>query len=189
MPLILTDATNNFKNSVKRMRSGPLRERARAAGKENMPLGQSTASSALPNIIVTAASRQKLLDHPSRWEPKNGKIIIKVSVKETDDIWRFKVPHDISLCTFQDKVEHKVGFPVYFVRTPGTFHPRITNESEFSAWVAGRIQDGRNTPLTAHPVKLSDVPLALLSRPPFDTTRISSRDTPRLLRLQGSAEF
>ncbi|KIP09899.1 hypothetical protein PHLGIDRAFT_45214, partial [Phlebiopsis gigantea 11061_1 CR5-6] len=84
-----------------------------------------------------------------RWDPVGGKIIIKVSVPSTDDIWRFKVQEHVSFRAFRAKVELKVGFAVVFTdRDPAG--RRIVSEDAFRRWVAGRVKNGRNYPITAH---------------------------------------
>ncbi|KIJ61442.1 hypothetical protein HYDPIDRAFT_115911, partial [Hydnomerulius pinastri MD-312] len=56
-----------------------------------------------------------ITDSPdSKWGLKNGKITIKVFVPSTDDIWKLKVPHTITLSRFTSKVLSKLGFHVAF---------------------------------------------------------------------------
>lgn len=89
-----------------------------------------------------------LNDNPRKWDPVDGKIIVKVRVPATDDIWRFKVAEDVSLVAFQQIVEAKVGFPVILGRSELDV---ISEEMQFKRWVEGRVRNGRNTLLTARP--------------------------------------
>ncbi|KIK73883.1 hypothetical protein PAXRUDRAFT_58629, partial [Paxillus rubicundulus Ve08.2h10] len=50
----------------------------------------------------------------SKWAPENGHIIIKVFVPSTDDIWKLRVPHDITLFSFTSKVTSKLGLSIAF---------------------------------------------------------------------------
>ncbi len=140
MPSILTDATNGFRNGLRRMTSGQLVDRPRPKGKENYPSDAQLNGSASPTFSSF---------DPHRWDPIDGTIVIKVSVPATDDIWRFKVPQNISLRGFRAKVELKVGFAVMFAESSTTHSRRITSEENFKRWTAGRVKDGRNRPLVA----------------------------------------
>ena len=133
---ILSDATNGFRNGLRRMTNAHP-DRPLAKGKENYP---SVASPTQP--LATSADRH-------RWDPVDGRIIIKVSVPSTDDIWRFKVHENISFRAFRAKVELKVGFAVVFTDGDPAGR-RIISEDAFKRWVAGRVKNGRNHPLTAH---------------------------------------
>jgi hypothetical protein len=137
---ILSDATNGFKNGLRRMTTTSA-DRPLANGKENYPSRPQGHSS--PSTI------QPLSADPHRWDPVNGMIIIKVSVPSTDDIWRFKVPDNISFRGFRAKVELKVGFAAVFMEKDVTGR-RIVSEEAFRRWVAGRVRNGRNYPLVVH---------------------------------------
>lgn len=138
---ILADATNQFKNGIRRMRSSQL-DRPLPRGKENYP-----STPRAPSGPTLTPSSQAAADS-RRWDPVDGMIIIKVSVPSTDDIWRFKVSETISLRAFRAKVELKVGFAVVF--TDGeAIGRRILSEDGFKRWVAGRVRNGKNRPITA----------------------------------------
>ncbi|KAI0791443.1 hypothetical protein BC629DRAFT_1439796 [Irpex lacteus] len=110
------------------------------------------------------------------WAPVDGKIIIKVSVPCTDDIWRFKVPHDVSLRTFRRKVELKVGLSVSFLdpRVSPTDQDagergrgwevgkKVSTEEGFRRWIDGREQD------QVHPSGGPFSPNAALATPMLD---------------------
>lgn len=139
---ILADATNGFKNGLRRMTS-PQSERPLAKGKENYPSQSRNVSSPSPTQPSDA-----LVDL-HRWDPVDGMIIIKTSVPSTGDIWRFKVPENISFRAFRAKVELKVGFAVAF--TDGDMSGRqVVSDDGFKRWVAGRVKKGRNRPITVH---------------------------------------
>lgn len=145
---ILADATNGFRNNVRRMRSRTLWDQPRTFGKENIAPYLHLAT--VPDVLVTnTLSRPSTPRNsdPHKWDPVDGKIIIKVHVPVTDDIWRFKVPEDVSLSTFHQKVEAKVGFPVVL----GISELSTISETQFQQWVGKRVRNGRNTPLTARP--------------------------------------
>ena len=137
---ILSDATHGFKNGLRRM-ANVSTERPLAKGKENYP-SPSHGLSAPPAPQSSSAN-------PHRWDPVDGKIIIKVSVPSTDDIWRFKVPENISFRAFRAKVELKVGFAAVFLDKEPAGR-RIVSEEAFRRWVAGRVKNGRNYPLVVH---------------------------------------
>ncbi|KAI0685754.1 hypothetical protein BC835DRAFT_1246905, partial [Cytidiella melzeri] len=122
----------------RRMASGQLSEKPRARGKENYaPVAPPPA---LPSYSPDL----------HQWDPVDGMIVIKVSVPSTDDIWRFKVPLTMSYRAFRAKVELKVGFAVSFADGPTTSRARrVGSEERFRRWVAGRVKNGRNCPLTA----------------------------------------
>lgn len=139
---ILADATSGFRNGLRRMTSANA-ERPLAKGKENYPSQPRNLSA--PSTTQPYATSVDL----HRWDPVDGKIIIKVSVPSTDDIWRFKVSENISFRAFRAKVEVKVGFAVVF--TDGdSMGRRIVSEETFKRWVAGRVKNGRNHPITVH---------------------------------------
>lgn len=138
---ILADATSNFRNGLRRMASGPLSDRPRAKGKENLP--------PYPHCDGTPSPIFSSGFDPHRWDPVDGKIVVKVVVPTTDDIWRFKVPQNISLRAFRAKVELKVGFAVTFAESTAPQSRRVASEEAFRRWVANRVKEGRNTPLTA----------------------------------------
>ncbi|GJE86418.1 hypothetical protein PsYK624_024980 [Phanerochaete sordida] len=138
---ILTDATNQFKNGIRRMRSTQF-DRPLAKGKENYP-----SPPPMPSAATTPPLPSQTTDaDPHRWDPVNGMIVIKVSVPATDDIWRLRVAEAISLRAFRAKVELKVGFAVAFMdREPGG--RQIVSEEAFKRWIAGRVRNGRNHPI------------------------------------------
>ena len=167
---ILTDATSGFRNNIRRMRSTNLRDRIPRKGKENRPtLPLITTmthihvdpapyfliSSDVPHIVITSASRQIVNsganDNPRRWDPINRNIILKVEVPSTGDIWRFKVPENVTLQFFQQKVELKLGFPVAFSMGPDPCLSSISSEEDFKQWMAERFDEaGRNVPIKAY---------------------------------------
>ncbi|CAL1709085.1 unnamed protein product [Somion occarium] len=175
---ILADVTTGFRNNVRRMRSGTLRDRTCAKGKENRPPVPNDASSSNTSSPVNVGFRvpnqnSQMLNQAStatlrpgntisitvndvepqpelpRWEPVDGTIIIKVRLPSIDDIWRFKVPCDIALEAFREKVVHKIGFPVGFTKTTKANAKLIVSEDAWKRWIAGRVKDGRNRPLVA----------------------------------------
>ena len=86
----------------------------------------------------------------SRWASKDGKIVIKIWLPSTDDIWALRVPQDVSLAAFRTRVAAKLGFEVSFSAVRFGTLRTIGDEEAFRKWVSGRIKDGRNTTLTAH---------------------------------------
>lgn len=90
-------------------------------------------------------------DPTSKWAPKQGQIVIKVFVPSTDDIWKFRVPEDISLADFRSRVMHKLGFSVSFSGSLWD-EPKyyFRTDERFKSWVKGRIRFGRNLPIVAH---------------------------------------
>ncbi|PCH44933.1 hypothetical protein WOLCODRAFT_139325 [Wolfiporia cocos MD-104 SS10] len=139
-------------NIPKRMKSSQLRSQERPRGKENVPPGEQSSGLCALAILVTspscpAADQSATLP----WQPKDGMIIIKVAVPCTDDLWKLRVPEDISLDDFLARVEHKVGFPVEFTyRISRTREHPVKTEVAFKTWVAGRVRKGKNTHLIAH---------------------------------------
>ncbi|KAI0790354.1 hypothetical protein C8Q75DRAFT_761403 [Abortiporus biennis] len=158
---ILSDATTGFRNNIRRMRSGSMREpNFRTKGKENstpplpaLPTPPPTIRRlAVPNILVTSATRTSINNDPHRWDPVNGKIIIKIYVPVEEDIWKIKVPEGVSLSMFREKVELKLGYPVTFAESMTKKNKMISTEEQFQRWVATRVKDGRNRPLTTHSI-------------------------------------
>ena len=91
----------------------------------------------------------------SRWAAKDGKIIIKVWVPSTDDIWKLRVPEDVGLTAFRARVTAKLGFDVSFsALVCGTLRT-LADDDAFREWVAGRVVNGRNSLLTAHRLALA----------------------------------
>lgn len=166
---ILADATNGFRNGLRRVTNGQLIERPRAKGKENYPC--------LPSPIIT--------DHEAnlhRWDPVDGMIIIKVSVPSTDDIWRFKVSQNTSFRAFRARVEVKVGFAVTFAEGPNPQARRIHSDDGFRRWVSARVKNGRNHPITAlhrqfHSLSYPTTPTSPLS-PMFPSTPVTPTSPP-----------
>ena len=60
------------------------------------------------------------------------------------------MPEDIGLAAFRARVAAKLGFEVSFSAVSAGNLRTIGNEDAFREWVAGRVQNGRNTLLTAH---------------------------------------
>lgn len=138
-------------NLPKRMRSGQMSEERRARGKENVPPdGRSNnPRQRAPAVLVTSPSVRVEAGN-QKWLPKDGKIIIKVWVPCTDDIWKFRVPEHVTFEDFRARVAQKVGFPVGFSSAAKDRFRSVSSESAFRTWVAGRVRGGRNCPLTAH---------------------------------------
>ena len=91
----------------------------------------------------------------TKWAPKDGKIVIKVWVPSTDDVWKLRVPGDVRLESFRTRVAAKVGFEVSFsALVCGTLRT-IADDDAFREWVAGRVVNGRNSLLTAHRLALA----------------------------------
>ncbi|KAJ3485467.1 hypothetical protein NLI96_g4939 [Meripilus lineatus] len=172
---VFTDATSTFRNNIRRVRSGNIRDRIRPKGKENrVPVTQVTTSTTththvdpapyflftddIPHIVVTNVPRQIGTDgistDPRRWDPVGGNIVLKVEVPSTGDIWRFKVPEGATLELFRRKVETKLGYPVTFaVGTDPCVSP-ISSEGDFKNWVSARFdENGRNVPIKAYEVQ------------------------------------
>ena len=149
---ILSDATNGIRNNVRRMRSRSLWDQPRAPGKENRPPGDIPYLhlATVPDVLVSntiSRPTTSLTSAGGKWDPVDGTIVIKVHVPVTDDIWRLRVPQDVSFSAFHQKVEAKIGFPVVLGLTElDTF-----TEVRFQQWVGRRVRNGRNTPLTARP--------------------------------------
>ena len=165
---ILADATNGFRNGLRRM-TNPQMDRPLAKGKENYP-------SQARNPSTPSTTHPSEASDPHRWDPVDGKIIIKVSVPSTDDIWRFKVPENISFRAFRTKVELKVGFACVFMDGDPAGR-RIVSEEAFKRWVATRVKNGRNRPLTVHKkqhplIATPSTPTSPLS-PTFPSTPLS----------------
>ncbi|KAI0360556.1 hypothetical protein OH77DRAFT_1393135 [Trametes cingulata] len=142
-------------NIPRRMRSGTFRPQQqqtaqpRATGKENVPPGQETAAPPRPRRPAP------LLPNSERWAAKDGRIIIKVWVPTTDDIWKVRVPADVGLAAFQAAVVAKIGFAVSFSAVmPDGCLRTVAEDDAFRRWVQGRVRDGRNTHLTAHRLEL-----------------------------------
>ena len=91
----------------------------------------------------------------NKWAAKDGKIVIKVWVPSTDDIWKLRVPEDVRLESFRTRVAAKVGFDVSFsALVCGTLRT-LADDDAFREWVAGRVVNGRNSLLTAHRLALA----------------------------------
>lgn len=162
---ILSDATNGFRNGLRRVANGQLIERPRAKGKENYP-------GLLSPIIVNPPT------DPHHWNPVDGMIVIKVSIPSTDDIWRFKVHQNISFRAFRAMVELKVGFPVCLVDGPNPQARRIHSDEGFRRWVATRVKNGRNHPITAHKRQLHSLSYPTTPTSPLSPTLPSTPVTP-----------
>ncbi|CCM05096.1 uncharacterized protein FIBRA_07303 [Fibroporia radiculosa] len=137
-------------NIPKRMKSANTSDSNHRRGKENIPPGEkpSMSSAHLPSSPSCPAP----IVRPN-WQAKDGMIIIKVSVPFLDDLWKFKVPEDVTLETFLLRVEEKVGFPLTLSKKSGQHRERpVSTEAAFVSWVSARIdpKTGRNTPLVAH---------------------------------------
>ena len=90
-------------------------------------------------------------DTTPKWAPKHGKIVIKVFVPSTDDIWMFRVPQNINLVDFTSKVVNKLGLSVSFSGSLWD-EPKyyFRTDERFKSWVNSRIRYGRNLPIVAH---------------------------------------
>ncbi len=173
--VILADATSGFRNNIRRMRSASLRDRIRTSrtrGKENLPpLPLATAitqshvdttpylmfSNDVPHIVISSASRQTVTNtttsNPRRWDPVNGNIVLKVEVPTTGDIWRFKVPENVTLRSFKRKVELKLGYSVALSVGSDPCLSLITSEEDFKHWKTARFDEaGRNVPIKAYEI-------------------------------------
>ncbi|KAH9941240.1 uncharacterized protein BXZ73DRAFT_42086 [Epithele typhae] len=133
-------------NIPRRVRSGTLRA-PRAAGKENDP-GAPSKFAALPPIPEPRAE-------PARWAPAaDGRIVLKVWVPTTDEVWKVRVPAGTGLAAFRARVEAKLGFAVCFSAVRAGILRSVVDEGAFREWVRERVVDGRNTLLTAHRLEL-----------------------------------
>ncbi|KAI1798089.1 hypothetical protein LXA43DRAFT_1106618 [Ganoderma leucocontextum] len=153
-------------NLPKRTRSQTLLgqpARPRAPGKENVPPGEEPPSKPRPAAPTHHRRRPAPLllgrtpttGHNNKWAPKDGKIIVKVWVPSTDDIWKLRVPEDVRLESFRTRVAAKVGFEVSFsALVCGTLRT-IADDAVFREWVEGRVVNGRNSLLTAHRLALA----------------------------------
>ena len=116
-------------------------------------LGLSLGSHSSPaeDQDVFAPRPPKAVETPTeRWAAKDGKIIIKVWVPTTDDVWKLRVPEDVRLESFRTRVAAKVGFEVSFSALVCGTLKTIGDDEAFREWVEGRVVDGRNSLLTAH---------------------------------------
>jgi len=147
-PKTVLHAIHNLPKRVKS--SGQLRSRSVRRGKENATSSSRTLAVSrthAANLIIASESFVA-----TRWAPRDGKIVIKVSVPCMDDIWKFKVPEGVTLERLTRRVEAKVGFPValsYAVGSAGDSERAVRTEDAFHFWVDTRIQKGINTPLIA----------------------------------------
>ncbi|KAL4075488.1 hypothetical protein J3A83DRAFT_4072370, partial [Scleroderma citrinum] len=86
-----------------------------------------------------------------KWAPVDGMMIVKVFVPETDDIWKVRVPEDITLPRFSSRVLSKLGFHVAFSGScfdgPEYY---FRNDETFRYWIDKRIRNGRNLPIVSH---------------------------------------
>ncbi|EMD30472.1 hypothetical protein CERSUDRAFT_101338 [Gelatoporia subvermispora B] len=125
-------------NLPKRIKSAHLREVRRAPGKENIPPGMKPiAARPSPPSFLPYVDQGAQEDPAARWLPKDGQIIIKVAVPATDDLWKLRVPEDVTLAAFVRRVEAKVGFVVAFqaVGVGAARCMKITTEGAFQSWV------------------------------------------------------
>lgn len=149
VPKKALSAIHNIPRDKKRTSSS---ESHRSRGKENIPPGTSgprllpVQRSGWPNDEIPSAGGSA-----TTWAPKNGKIIIKVRVPSTDDIWKLRVPEEVTLEEFQTRTEEKVGFPPVFLiqSEDATAGAVIHTEKAFRRWVETRVRNGRNHPITA----------------------------------------
>lgn len=88
------------------------------------------------------------------WAVREGRMVIKVWVPTTDDIWKVRVPAGAGLGEFGAAVAAKIGFAVSFSAVVEGRLRTIGDEDAFRRWVAGRVREGRNTLLTAHRLEL-----------------------------------
>ena len=109
----------------------------------------------------------------TKWVSAEGMIIVKVFVPETDDIWKLRVPEDISLQRFTSRVLSKLGFHVAFSGScfDGPEYYFRTDET-FRCWIDKRIRNGRNLPIVSHVIHPPLSPRSSIDDydPPSDTT-------------------
>lgn len=110
----------------------------------------------------------------TKWTAVDGMIVVKVFVPATDDIWRVRVPQDISLQRFTSKVLSKLGFHVAFSGScfDGPEYHFRTNDA-FRRWIDNRVRNGRNLPIVAHVIDAPPLPLHV-STSLFSSVRSSS---------------
>ncbi|EMD34879.1 hypothetical protein CERSUDRAFT_67264 [Gelatoporia subvermispora B] len=140
-------------NLPKRIKSAHLREVRRTPGKENIPPGMKPiAARPSPPSFLPYVDQGTQEDPAARWLPKDGQIIIKVAVPATDDLWKLRVPEDVTLAAFVRRVEAKIGFTVALqaVGVGAARCTKITTEGAFKCWVQTRVRNGRNYPIIAH---------------------------------------
>lgn len=152
VPKKVLTAIHNIPKDKRRSHSS---ETHRPRGKENLPPGVSGARllpvqrSGWPND-ESLGSALRTTDNTAAWAPKNGKIIIKVHVPSTDDIWKLRVAEEVTLEEFRARVEEKIGFPpVFLTRSENNSGAVIHTEKAFRKWVETRVRNGRNHPITA----------------------------------------
>ena len=87
----------------------------------------------------------------TRWASVDGMTVVKVFVPATDDIWKVRVPEDISLQRFTSRVLSKLGFHVAFSGScfdgPEYY---FRDDEAFHCWLDKRIRNGRNLPIVSH---------------------------------------
>lgn len=150
-----TKVLSAIHNLPRRTTTAYIREAPRAPGKENIPPGTKGHRARLtaPAILVSDLSIYTQPEDPRlRWLPKDGQVIVKVRVPATDDLWKFRVPEDVTLAAFLPRVEAKVGGPVILSILPAEGFTNIESETAFRSWLRARVQKGKNRPLTAHMV-------------------------------------
>ncbi|KAI0646420.1 hypothetical protein C8Q79DRAFT_926387 [Trametes meyenii] len=105
-----------------------------------------------PHTFPTTTTTTTALTATEPWAPTpDGRIVLKVWVPTTDDIWKVRVAGDAPLAAVGARVAAKLGFAVSFAAVMPDGHLRaVGDEAAFRAWVAGRVRGGRNTLLTAH---------------------------------------
>ncbi|KAL4067142.1 hypothetical protein V8B97DRAFT_972055 [Scleroderma yunnanense] len=107
----------------------------------------------------------------TKWAPVDGMMIVKVFVPETDDIWKVRVPEDITLPRFSSRVLSKLGFHVAFSGScfdgPEYY---FRNDETFRYWIDKRIRNGRNLPIVSHVIDPPSSPRCSVDAPPASTT-------------------
>ena len=87
----------------------------------------------------------------TRWASVDGMMVVKVFVPATDDIWKVRVPEDISLQRFTSRVLSKLGFHVAFSGSCFDGPEYYFRDDEvFRCWLDKRIRNGRNLPIVSH---------------------------------------
>jgi len=109
----------------------------------------------------------------TKWAAVDEMIVVKVFVPATDDIWRIRVPQDISLQRFTSKVLSKLGFHVAFSAScfDGPEYYFRTNDA-FRRWIENRVRNGRNLPIVAHVIDAPPLSLHVVTSP-FSSVRPS----------------
>ncbi|KAI0765154.1 hypothetical protein C8Q74DRAFT_1032705 [Fomes fomentarius] len=113
------------------------------------PTNASASGLDSPNISSPPPPPTTTTGDDSAWAPRNGRMIIKIWVPSTDDVWKLRVAEDVSLEQFRARVAAKVGFDVVFSENTSGLLRTVADEETFRRWVAARVVKGKNTHLTA----------------------------------------